>query len=102
MNGMSLGGLTPFIQQQRQVPVNGMAPQDNQLEKILLGLSDARGPMGQAARGTNVYRGATGAPNTGISYGDLSKSAMQRRLKENRARAQGKPVIADMPRGGLY
>lgn len=90
------GGLTAMIQRMQGKPTSNMAPNSN-LEKILLGLTDSRGPMGQAARGTNVYRGATGAPNTGSSFGDLSKSAIQRRLMASRARASGKPVISGMP-----
>lgn len=90
------GGLTRMIQQMQGKLTPNMGP-DNSLEKILLGLTDSRGPMGQAARGTNIYRGATGAPNTGSSFGDLSKSAIQRRLMASRAQAGGKPVVSGMP-----
>jgi hypothetical protein len=59
----------------------------------LLGLVDSRGPMGQAARGTNVYQGGSPAPRVGTraqtmgvpgTQNALMQEAIKRRLQKSR------------------
>ena len=59
----------------------------------LLGLVDSRGPMGQAARGTNVYQGGSPAPRVGtraqtqglaVTQDQLTQEAIRRRLQKTR------------------
>lgn len=65
----------------------------------LLGIVDSRGPMGQAARGTNVYQGTSNAPRVGTraqfggfdpSQKALANEAIARRLQ--RVRKSVKPT----------
>jgi hypothetical protein len=65
----------------------------------LLGLVDSRGPMGQAARGTNVYQGTSNAPRVGTraqiggfdqTAKAITNEAIARRLQK--VRKAGRPT----------
>jgi len=71
-------------------------PTSDGLQRALLGLVDARGPMGQYARGTNVYNGVSNAPHTGkaaqtgfvSNSRDLRRQQTAQRLMQTRRRAK--------------
>lgn len=86
-----------------QLPSRGLPGQQQGssggLIASLLGIVDSRGPMGQAARGTNVYQGVSNAPRVGTraqiggfdqTAQALSREAIARRL--GRARKMVKPT----------
>lgn len=83
----------PVLPQQAS-PVARQVAGGSNLMNVLLGLKDSRGPMGQAARGTNVYNGTSSAPNTGgtvapMDFNAIAQGAIGRRLKG--ARRMTKP-----------
>jgi hypothetical protein len=86
-----------------QLPSRGLPGQQQGssggLIASLLGIVDSRGPMGQAARGTNVYQGTSNAPRVGTraqiggfdaTQQALANEAITRRLQ--RVRKAVKPT----------
>ena len=99
-----VGQTTPMqLRAKLQNPSRGLPGQDQGssggLMNALMGLVDSRGPMGQAARGTNVYQGTSNAPRVGTraQFGGfdqtknaLNNEAIARRLQKSRLVAKGK------------
>lgn len=94
------------LRAQMQNPSRGLPGQSQGssggLVASLLGLVDSRGPMGQAARGTNVYQGTSNAPHVGTraqlggfdqSQKALQNEAITRRLTKARAAAKPKTQL---------